>query len=122
MGAQGARLISACSGGALRPQSMEVTVNGEQAEVVRHCYVCDEWLPLDRFWGTKRICRECQSQAYRKPATLLGVKVVHNPPPKQVGKCIVALCTMAAVIAGLCRHHDWQFRWTVAVEVEGRSA
>lgn len=86
---------------------------GASGEGLRHCYACGEWLPLERFWGSKRICRECQSRDYRKPETLLGVKVVHNPPPKLSGKCVIALCTMAGVIAGLCWVHDRQFRGLV---------
>jgi len=84
----------------------------------RRCYVCDQWLPLSAFWRGKRICRECQSAEYRKPESLFGVKVVSNPPPKLAGKCVIAACTMAAILGGLCLVHDVRFRVVEVIGVE----
>ena len=151
MDAQGARLISAAI--------HEEVGMGAEGTGLRHCYVCDEWKPEEKFWRsrppdftppwwwdrydrppartepinlafvfesakpeTRRICKDCQREMHRKPSTLLGVKVVNNPPPTVIGKCLIALCTAASAFAGLCFRHHAYYRHVEVVCQNGRTA
>ena len=78
----------------------------------RRCYVCNRTLPVSDFWRNRRICIECQSAQYRKPRMPEGFQVLANPVPHVEAKCLLAACTAAAVIDGLCSWHDRKYRRT----------
>ena len=76
----------------------------------RRCYVCSKRLSPSSFWRGKRICKTCQSAEYRKPEMLDGWLSVWNPVPHVEAKCLIAACTAAATLDGLCRWHDAKYR------------
>lgn len=80
---------------------------------MKRCYACHKALPDNDFWRNRRICKTCQSAQYRKPAMLDGLSSGWNPIPHIAAKCLLAACTAAAVIDGLCRWHDTKYRHPV---------
>ena len=101
-----------------RPRVEEDWRMGMITEALKHCYVCDQQKPVDQFWRGRRLCIACQSAMHRRPESLFGVKVLSNPPPRLIGKCVIAACTMAAILGGLCLVHDVRFRVVEVIGVE----